>query len=180
MVSLCLYDSTFSSQQFLTWKKGPLYLYTTQWSLLIDSIHETRDHSICLYITIVSSYQLVVPGLMYETGEKRPWCCIDREWSMVSCMKLVRRDLSVYNTMVSSHQFHTWDHRPLWICIMVFSHQFHAWDQGPLYLYTTTWSLHANSIHEIIDYSMYIMVSRVVYGLMYGIGMKRPCCCIDR
>jgi hypothetical protein len=81
---------------------------------------------------------------------------------------------------------------------MVFSHQFHTWDQGPLYLYTTTWSLHANSIHEIIDYSMrrdhdvelteWSMVSciklvwrnhdvyTVVHGLMYESGEKRPWC----
>jgi hypothetical protein len=45
--------------------------------------------------TMVLYIQIVIPGLMYETGEKRPWCCIDREWSMVSCMKLVRRDHGV-------------------------------------------------------------------------------------
>ena len=28
--------------------------------------------------TMVLYRQIVVPGLMYETGEKRPWCCIDR------------------------------------------------------------------------------------------------------
>jgi hypothetical protein len=37
----------------------------------------------------------VVHGLMYEIGKKRSWCCIDRESSLVSCMKLVRRDNGV-------------------------------------------------------------------------------------
>jgi hypothetical protein len=79
-----------------------LSVYTTPWSPLINSIHETRDHY--LYIqhhglfftksiienwweeTMVLYRQRVIPGLMYETGEKRPWCCIDREWGMVSCI----------------------------------------------------------------------------------------------
>jgi hypothetical protein len=165
-----------------TWEQGPLYLsmqhhglfspipcmrtgttlsvYTTTWSLLTNPIHENR---------------------------KRPWCCIDRynghwshvwdwweetmvldrqiEWSLVSCMWLVRRDhdvvsiqymrtgatLSVYNTMVSSHQLY-------------------SWDNGPLYAYTTPWSLPTNPIHE----------NREAPGLMYVIREKRPWCCIDR
>jgi hypothetical protein len=110
-----------------------LSVYTTSWSLLTNSIHENRDHSlsiqhhglfspilfmtrddsICLYNTMVSSHQShaweqgpfylsiqhhglfsqiicmkpgTVTGLIYGIGEKRPWCCIDREWSLVSCM----------------------------------------------------------------------------------------------
>jgi hypothetical protein len=106
----------------------------------------------------------------------------------------------------------------------------HTWDQGPLYLsiqhhglfssipymrpvtiisvYTTSWSLLTNPIHENRDHSIClcntmvsshqshtwetsdhsiclynIMVSsqdRVAPVLMYGIGEKRPWCCIDR
>jgi hypothetical protein len=73
-----------------------LSVYTTPWSLFTNHIHETRNH---------------VHGLMYGIGEKRPWCCIDRqsgpwshvwdwweetmmlyrkiEWSMVSWIELV-------------------------------------------------------------------------------------------
>jgi hypothetical protein len=147
--SLCLYDSTFSSQQFLTWKKGPLCLYTT--------VYNWWEKTMVLYRQI--------------------------EWSMISCMELVRRDHGVvykdrvclYNTMVSSHQLHTWD-------------------QGPLSVYTTPWSLLTSFIHETRDHSIWVVhglmyesgekrpwcIYRVVYGLMYETGEKRPWCCIDR
>jgi hypothetical protein len=100
----------------------------------------------------------VVPVLMHRIGVKRPWCCIEREWSLV----------------------HTWDHRPLCIYnIMVFSHQFQTIEHS---VYTTSWSLLTNSIHETIDHSLYIQHHVVerdhgVYGLMYGPGIKRPWCC---
>jgi hypothetical protein len=50
------------------------------------------DHSLSiqhhgLFSPVAYMYR-VVYGLMYETGEKRPWCCIDREWSIVSCMEM--------------------------------------------------------------------------------------------
>jgi hypothetical protein len=37
--------------------QGPLSVNTTSWSLLTNSIHQTMDHSICLYNIIVSSHQ---------------------------------------------------------------------------------------------------------------------------
>jgi hypothetical protein len=143
-----------------------------QWSMVSCMYLVRRDHDV----------YTVVYGLMYETGEKRPWCCIDR---VVYCLMY---------TMVSSHQFHTWDHRPLCIYIMVFSHQFHTWDQGPLYLYTTTWSLHANSMvsymelvrrdHdvELTEWSMVSCIKlvwrnhdvyTVVHGLMYVLKHRK-------
>jgi hypothetical protein len=88
------------------WDQGPLYLsiqhhglfspipfmrtettlsvYTIPWSLLTNTIHETSDHSICLYNIVIGEKRpwccidRVVPGLMNGIGEKRPWCCIDR------------------------------------------------------------------------------------------------------
>jgi hypothetical protein len=121
-------------------------------------------------------------GLWSGIGVKRPWCFIYREWSMVSCMELVRRDHDVV------YQFQTIDHS----------------------VYTTSWYLHTNSIHETRDHSLSIQhhglftpilcmrttewsmvwnwcektmmfyIQRVIYGLMYGISEKRPWCCIDR
>jgi hypothetical protein len=178
----------FYQNWFHTWDQGPLDLSTIPWSLLINSMHDTRDHSICLYITMVSSYQFYTwehgplylskrpwccidrewesglwshvwnwceetmmlhiqrYELMYGIGEKRPWCCIDWEWSLFSCIEL-DHSICLYNNMVSSCQFHTWDHRPLCIYnIMVFSHQFQT----------------------------------IEHSVMYGISEKRPWCWIDR
>ena len=153
--SICLYNTMVSSHQSHTWEQGPFYLsiqhhglfspipymrpvtilsvYTASWSLLTNPIHENRDHSICL------------------------------------C-----------NTMVSSHQSHTWDHGPL--CLSMQHHDlfspipYHTWDQRPLYLsmqhhglfspipymrpvtilsvYTASWSLLTNPIHENRDHSI--------------------------
>jgi hypothetical protein len=33
-----------------------LHRHTTSWSLLTNPIHENRDHSICLYNTVISSH----------------------------------------------------------------------------------------------------------------------------
>jgi hypothetical protein len=145
------------------------------WSLHTNSIHETIDHCICIMVSShqfhtwdqgpfylsIQQHGLFMP-IMYGIGEKRPWCCIEREWSLVSCMELVWRYHDVVwtewsmvwnwceNTMMFNSIHETIDHslyiqhhgvftpipdhRPL--CpynIMVSSHQFHTWDQGPLY-----------------------------------------------
>ena len=85
--TLCLFNTMVSSHQLYSWDQGPLYLsiqhhglfssipcmrtgttlsvYSTPWSLLTNYMHETRDHSICLY-------NIMVPVLMYGIGEKRP------------------------------------------------------------------------------------------------------------
>jgi hypothetical protein len=81
-----------------------LSVYTTSWSFLTNPIHENRDHSICLYNTVISSHSFhawdqqplylsiqhhslfspipymrpVTPVLMYGINEKKPRCCIDR------------------------------------------------------------------------------------------------------
>jgi hypothetical protein len=47
------------------------------------------------------------------------------------------------NTVVSSHQFHTWDHEPLCLCTMR--------PCTTLSIYTTSWSHLTNSIHETMD-----------------------------
>ena len=161
--SICLYNTMVSYQQFHTWDHGPLYLsikhhdlfslipymrpgttlsvYTTSWSLSTLSTHKTMDHSVCLYITMVSSHQFSAwdhHGL----------------FSSVSCTRPVSI-ICVYYTIVSSHQFPIWDHGPLYlsiqhhglfsptlfmrpwttlIClcnIMVSSHQSHTLEQGP-------------------------------------------------
>jgi hypothetical protein len=141
---LCLYNIMVSSHQFHTW----------------DQL-ERRDHD---------AYT-VIYGLMYGIGVKRQWCCIQIEWSLFWCMKLVRKDHqtidhSVYTTSWYHHtnsihetidhslyiQHHGLftpipDHRPLCLYnIMVSSHQFHTWDQEPLSVYATSWSLLTNSM----------------------------------
>jgi phage terminase small subunit len=144
---LCICNIMVSSHQFHTWDHRPLSVYTTSWSLLTNSIHETRDNSIFLYNTMVFSHQVHTwdQGLLYLSTT--PWSLY--AWAIHETI----------NTMVSSHQFHTWDQGPLdlftipWsllinsihntrdhsICLyitMVSSYQFYAWDHGPLYLYT--------------------------------------------
>jgi len=205
--SICLYNTMVSFCLGHTWdhKHHGLFppipymrpgttrsVYTIPWSLLINSIHETRDHSICLYNTMVSSYQFYAweHGLLYLYTQHhglfspipymRPWTT-----------------LSVYTTPVSSHQLYTWDQGPLYLSIqhhglfspspymrpgpilsvfttpwslsawaihetiktMVSSHQFHTWDQGPLSVYTIPWSLLSNSSHEKRDHSICIYIT---------------------
>ena len=122
--------------------------------------------------------QRVVYGLMYGIGMRRPWTTLCTSWSLhtnlihetidhsvnsTSWSLLINSiyetmDHSVYNTMVSSHQFHTWDQGPLYLSIqhhglfspvsymrpgttlsvynnMVSSCQFHTWDHRPLYIH---------------------------------------------
>jgi hypothetical protein len=168
-----------------TWDQGPFYLsiqhhglfspipcmrpvttlsvYTTS-ALVTNPIHEKRDHSICLYNTMVSSYQSL-PGLMHWICEKRPWCCIDRHsgpcshvcdwWEETMVLYRQMTTLSVYTTssLLTNPIHENSDHS---ICIyntMVSSHQCHTWEKGPLYL---------------------------VHGLMNRVGEKRPWGCIDR
>ena len=154
--SICLYITMVSSYQFYTWEYGLLYLYTQQhglfspitymrswttlsiyttpWSLLTSFIHETRDHSIYLYNTIVSSRQLytwdqgplciyiMVSSHQFHTWDQGPLYLYTTTWSLHANSIHETIDHSIY-IMVSSHQFNTWDHRPL--CqfnIMVSSH----------------------------------------------------------
>jgi hypothetical protein len=67
-----------------------LSVYKTPWSLLTNSIHETMDHSICLYNIMISSNQ----SHIWDQG---PITVLYRqiEWSLFSCMGLVRRDHGV-------------------------------------------------------------------------------------
>jgi hypothetical protein len=136
-----------------------LSVYSTPWSLLTNSIHETRNHSISLYNIMVSSHQSL-PVLMYGIGEKRPWCCIDRynghwshvwdwweetmvldrqiEWSLVSYMPIQHHGLFLPIPYMRTGS-------TLCLCnTMVSSHQFYAWDQEPLYLsiqhHSVSWS----------------------------------------
>jgi hypothetical protein len=164
--------------QFYAWEHGLLYLYTQHHGLFSQipymrswttlSVYATPLSLLTNYIhTMVLHRQIVVPGLMYETGEKRPWCCT-----------------TVYNTMVSSHQFHTWDHRPLCIYnIMVFSYGIGM--KRPCCCIQIEWSLVScmKLVRKDHDaYSEWSMVScmelmwrdhgvvdRVVHGLIYGL-----------
>jgi hypothetical protein len=112
-----------------------LSLYTTSWSLLTNPIHETSDHSICLYNIMVSSHQSHTWSLVshvWDWWEETMVSHRQIEWSLVSCMEWdwwpwflltnsihETRDHSIclYNIMVSSHQSHTWDQWPLYLSI---------------------------------------------------------------
>jgi hypothetical protein len=163
--SICLYNTMVSYQQFHTWDHGPLYLsikhhdlfslipymrpgttlsvYTTSWSLSTLSTHKTMDHSVCLYITMVSSHQFSAwdhHGL----------------FSSVSCTRPVSI-ICVYYTIVSSHQFPIWDHGPLYLSIQhhgLFSPTLFMRPWTTLSVYTTSWSLLTNHIHETRDHSV--------------------------
>ena len=140
---LCLYNIMVSSHQFHTWDQGPLSFYTTPWSLHTNSMHENRDHS----------------QSMQHHG-------------LFSPIPYISSYLCICNTMVSSHQFHTWDHRPLYIHHGLFSPVSYMRPGTTLSVYTTTWSLHANSIHETIDHSLYIQH----HGLFTPIPDNIPLC----
>jgi hypothetical protein len=77
--SICLYNNMVSSCQFHTWDHRPLCIYNI---MVFSHQFQTIEHSV--YTT-----------LMYGIGEKRPWCCIDWEWSLFSCIELVWRDHGV-------------------------------------------------------------------------------------
>jgi hypothetical protein len=92
------------------------------------------------------------------------------EWSLFSCMGMVRRNHG-----------DTGEQGPLYLSIQhhgLFSPIPYMRTVTTLSVYTTTWSLLTNPIHENRDHS--IWTDRVVPVLMYGIGEKRPWCCIDR
>ena len=101
-----LYNTMVSSHQFYTWDQGPLSVYATSWSLLTNSIHK--------FISLYMQHH----GLFTPIPYMRPGTTF-----------------FLYNTMVSSHQFYTWD-------------------QGPLSVYATSWSLLTNSIHKFISLSI--------------------------
>jgi hypothetical protein len=130
--SICLYNSMVSSHQSHTWEQGPLYLSiqhhglfspilymrtgvtlsvcTTSWSLLTNPIHETNDHSICLY-NIVSSHQS-------HTWEQGPLYLSIQHHGLFSPIPYMRTGttLSVYTTpwsLLTNYIHETRDH--LWI-----------------------------------------------------------------
>jgi hypothetical protein len=139
-------NTMVSSHQSHTWEQGPLYLfiqhhglfspilcmrpgttlsvYTTswsQWSLVSCMGLVRRDHDVVLT-------DRVVPGFMHIIGEKRPWCCIDRQsgpWS---------------------HECSWWEETMVLIPFMRTG--------TTLSVYATTWSLLTNTIHENRDHSI--------------------------
>jgi hypothetical protein len=122
--SICLCNTMVSSHQSHTWEQWPFYLsiqhhglfspipymrtgttlsvYATPWFLLTNPIHENRDHSVCLYNTMVSSHQLhawdqepLYLSIQHH-GLFSPIICMRQiEWPLFSCMGLVRRDHGV-------------------------------------------------------------------------------------
>ena len=152
-LSICLYNPMVSSHQLCAWDHGPLYLsiqyhdlfspipymrpgttlsvYTTPWSLLTNPIHETSDHSICLY-NMISSHQS-------HTWEQGPLYLSIQHHGLFSPITYMRigTTLSVYTTpwsLLTNAMHETRNHSISLYNIMVSSHKFYAWDQEPLYL----------------------------------------------
>jgi hypothetical protein len=110
--SICRYNTMISSHQFYAWDQEPISLskqhhglfspipnmrtwatlsvYATPWSFLTNSIHETMDHSICLFNIMVSSHKSHTCW-----WEETMVLYRQIEWSLFSCMGLVRRDHDV-------------------------------------------------------------------------------------
>jgi hypothetical protein len=150
--SICLYNIIVSSQQSHTWAQGPLYLSTTPWFLLTKSIHETMDHSICLYNIMVSSHQS-------HTWDQGPLYLSTTPWSLLtnSIHETMDHSICLYNIMVYSHQSHTWDQGPLYLSIQhhgLFSPIPYMIPGTTLSVYTTSWSLLSNPIHETRGHSI--------------------------
>jgi hypothetical protein len=107
---------------------------------------DSRDHSICLYNTSVSSHQLY-------TWDHGPLYLSIQHHGLFSLITYMRTgtSLSVYNTMVSSHQLYSWDHGPLYLSIQhhgLFSPIPYMRPGTTLSVNTTSWSLLTNPIHE--------------------------------
>jgi hypothetical protein len=151
-----------SSHQFHTWEQGPLLL-SIRFHVLFSPIpYMKKGTPLSIYNTM-----RVLHGLMYGIG-KRPWCCIERQWFMVSWFEEARDHGVVYRQIEWSvvscvyttpwslfHQVHTWDHTVFVdhsICLyntMIFLHQFQTcWPWTTISVYTASWSLLTNSIHE--------------------------------
>ena len=165
--SICLYNTMVSYQQFHSWDHGPLYLsikhhdlfslipymrpvttlsvYTTSWSL---STLSTQDHGpLCLS--------------MHHHGFFSPIQCMRSPWPLlISLMhKTSEHSICVYYTVFSSRQFHIWDHGPLYLSIQhhgLFSPTLFMRPWTTLSVYTTSWSLLTNPIHETRDHSVSI------------------------
>jgi hypothetical protein len=73
-------------------------VYATSWSLLTNPMHENRNHYICLYNIRVSSHQSHTweqACMVWDWWEEIMMLHRQIEWSLFSCMGLVRRDHDV-------------------------------------------------------------------------------------
>jgi hypothetical protein len=143
--TLCLYNTMVSSHQSHTWEQGPLYLSIQHHGLFSPILLDWWEETMMFYKQI--------------------------EWSLVSCMGLVRRDHDVVWTdiMVTGLMYgietpwslltnHIHENRDHSICLfntMVSSHQFHSWDQEPLYpCMEWDWWEEIMMLHRQIEWSM--------------------------
>jgi hypothetical protein len=163
-----------------------LSVYTTPWSLITNPIHENRDHCICLCNTMVSSHQshtweqgplylsIQPHSLFSPTLFMTPWTTLSvyiTSWSLLTNPIHENRDHYVYTTpwsLLTNSIHETRNHSICLYNTMVSSHQSHTLDQWPLYL--------SIQHHGLFSPIPYITQST----LMYGIGEKRPWCCIER
>jgi hypothetical protein len=138
------YNIMVSSQQSHTWDQGHS-ICLQHHGLFSPTLFMRLWTTLSVYTTSWS--HRVVPGLMYGIGEKRPWCCIDRQsgpWS------------------------HVWD---WWEETMMYMRP-----GTTLSAYSTPWSLLTNSIHETMDHSIClynIMVSSHQSSMVSWMGLVR-------
>ena len=165
---ICLYSIMVSSHQFHTWEQGPLLL-SIRFHVLFSPIpYMKKETPLSIYNTMISSHRfhtrdqgpLYLPihyhGLFLPIIYMRTWTTLSlytTPWSLLtnSIHEIMDHSICLYNTIVSSHQFHTWD-------------------QGSLSVYTTPWSLLTNFIHETMDHSLSIQH----HGLFSPVSYMRP------
>jgi hypothetical protein len=135
-----------------------LSVYATSWFLLTNPMHEIRNHSICLYNIMVSSHQSHTweQGPLYLSKTMVLYRQI--EWSLISCMELVRRDHGVVysDRVVPVLLYGIGEKRP---CLSIQHHGLfspipYMRPGTTLSVYTTSWSLLTNPIHETRDHSI--------------------------
>ena len=87
-----VYNSMVSSNQFYTRDQGPLYLPIHYHGLFLPILYMRIWTTLSLYTTT---------------------------WSLLTnhIHEIMDHSIYLYNTMISSHQFHTWDQGPLYLSI---------------------------------------------------------------
>jgi hypothetical protein len=109
--TICVYYTMVFSHPFHTWDHGPLYLsihhhglFCDSWSRALNWWKETM--------------------VMYR--QSGPWSPVWNSWKETMVLQrhtvyinieIMDHFICLYITMVSSHQFYTWDHGPLYLSI---------------------------------------------------------------
>ena len=120
----------------------------------MNSKHETMDHSVCLYITMVSFHQ-------FSAWDHEPlYLYITTPWSLLTNFLHETMDpFLCLNTIASSHQCHAQDQWALHHGLFSPIPYMRSW--STLSVYTTSWSLLTNPIHENRDHYICLYITMV-------------------